>query len=188
MNLDTRGNRTPLSPAQQELALRFLPLARGLARPFKTAWPSLRDDFESAACLALVESAEAFEPERNIKFITFARHRIWGSLRDVQRSVLPLGWRGNPEEAPVVGSLPRECERRGRVLADPDEAVGKDLEDHDALEGILRKLPRRHADACRRLYAYRESQHEAATALGYSQSRLSTIHREALAILRGEAS
>src|SRR5690349_18923074 len=117
MTETTRDSRSPLTAAQQELALRFLPLARSLARPFKMSWPSLRDDFESAACLALVESAEAFEPERNIKFITFARHRIWGALRDVQRSVLPLGWRCDPKHAPIVGALPRECERRGRVLA-----------------------------------------------------------------------
>ena len=72
MSTMTRDGRAPLSAGQQTLALRYLPLARKLARPFKAAWPALRDDFDSAACLALVEAASSFDPERNVKFATFA--------------------------------------------------------------------------------------------------------------------
>ncbi len=97
MNTETsasaRRRRAPLTAEQQDLAVRYLPLARSLARPFKMSWPGSRDEFESAANLALIEAAGSFDPGRNVKFATFARHRIWGALRDVQRGLLPLGWR-----------------------------------------------------------------------------------------------
>ena len=41
-----------------------MPLARSMAKPYKANWPGVRDDFESAALLALVEAAESFDPPR----------------------------------------------------------------------------------------------------------------------------
>lgn len=182
----TRERRKPLTEGQQVLALKYLPLARSLAKPFKMSWPSSRDDFESAACLALVEAAEAFDPERNVKFATFARHRIWGSLRDVQRGLVALGWRCDPKHAPNVGPLPCDPERQGRVLGSEEDApVGYEIEAMETVEGLFKKLPARHAAACRQIYLHGKSQHEAARSLGCSQSRLSYMHREAMTILDG---
>ena len=182
----TREGRKPLTGGQQELAVKYMPLARSLAKPFKLSWPGSRDDFESAACLALVEAAESFDPDRNVKFATFARHRIWGALRDVQRGQVPMGWRCDPGAAPFVGPMPMEAERRGRVLGmEEEEPVGHELESVEAVEVLLRKLPERHAAACRQIYLHGKSQHEAARDLGCSQSRLSFLHREALSILDG---
>ena len=182
----TREGRSPLTAAQQSLALRYLPLARSLAKPFKMSWPAHRDDFESAACAALVESAGNYDPERGVLFSTFARHRIWGGLRDVQRSVLALGWRCDPKHAPLVTTLPRDAEGKGRVLgSDAEPPVGQEIEDIDAIEGLLKRLPARHARACRQVYLHGKSQHEAARAMGCSQSRFSYLHREAMSILNG---
>ncbi len=186
MTTTTRVGRSPLTAAQQELALRYLPLARSLARPFKANWPGMRDDFESAACLALVEAAEGFDPSRNVKFATYARHRIWGALRDVQRALVALGWRCDPKMAPTLTALPRDPEGRGRVLgADHDLPIGQEMEDIEAVENWLKKLPARHASACRQIYVHGKTQHQAARAVGCSQSRLSYMHREAMAILNG---
>ncbi len=66
-----------------------------------------------------------------------------------------------------------------------DPPVGRDLEAIDEVEGWLRKLPPRHAAACREIYLRGKTQHEAARALGLSQSRLSFMHREAMSILNG---
>lgn len=182
----TRGGRKPLTCDQQALALKYLPLARSLAKPYKLSWPGNRDDFESAACLALVEAAEAFDPGRNVKFATFARHRIWGALRDVQRGMVALGWRCDAKHAPYVGPMPRDPERQGRVLGlEPDGPVGEELETNEMIDALMKKLPARHAMACRQIYLQGKSQHEAARDLGCSQSRLSYIHREAMAILDG---
>lgn len=186
MPTTTRDGRAPLTAAQQELAEKYLPLARGLARPFKLGWPALRDEFEGAACLALAESAGAFDPDRGVRFSTFARHRIWGALLDVRRAEVALGWRCDPKHAPIVGGLPPDPEGRGRVLgAERAEAIGKELEDLEAVESWLRRLPTRHARACRQIYVHGKSQSEAAEIVGCSQSRLSYIHRESMAMLNG---
>ena len=63
-----------------------------------------RDEFESAACLALVEAARSFDPTRNIRFATFARFRIRGALVDVGRVMghLTAGTNWTPRRRPAV--------------------------------------------------------------------------------------
>lgn len=179
-------DRKPLTEAQRDLAVAYIPLARSIARPFMRRWPAFRDDFESAACLALVEVAGSFDPARKVKFATFAQHRIWGALCDFQRSFVALGWRRNPTDAPRVGPLPGRLEGEGRVLgAEPDDPIGSEIEAADSIDALLRKLPRRHAEVCRLIYLEGKSQHEAARTLGGSQACTSRTHGEALSILNG---
>lgn len=181
-----RRRRAPLTEAQRALAADYVPLARALSKPLKAALPEARDEFESAALLALVEAAESFDPDRGIRFSTFARHRIRGALRDVQRSLVVSGWRDDASNAPCVGHLVPELEQHGRVLGiQPDAPVGEDLEQTEAIERWLRRLPPKHAAACRQIYLHGKSQGEAARTLGCSQSRLSYMHREAMAMLNG---
>lgn len=180
------ASRRPLTAAQQDLAARYVPLARHLARPLQRAWPAAREEFESAALMALVEAAQSYDPSRNVRFATFARLRITGALRDVQRRQALPGWRVDREHAPLVGPLQPDSEQSGRVLlSDPGRPVGSEYEAADAVEGWLRKLPPRHAAACRQIYLQGKTQTLAARALGCSQSRLCCLHREALAMLNG---
>jgi RNA polymerase sigma factor (sigma-70 family) len=180
------NGRSPLTEAQRDLAERYLPLARSLAKPLKRAWPEACDEFESAACLALVEAAEAYESGRGVRFATFARHRIRGALRDAQRKMIVLGWRADMAHAPQVHGLRYNSEGQGRILgAEPDPPIGTELEMAEEVEGWLKKLPAKHAAACRELYLNERTQMEAADAIGCSQSRLSYMHREALAMLDG---
>ena len=82
--------------------------------------------------------------------------------------------------------MPRNPEGKGRVLgADTAPPVGQEMEDIDAIEVLLKRLPARHARACRQVYLHGKTQHEAARVLGCSQSRFSYIHREAMSILNG---
>jgi RNA polymerase sigma factor (sigma-70 family) len=181
-----RSGRSQLTAEQQDLAATYMPMARALARPLKEAYPALRDELESAACLALVEAAESYDPARNVRFSTFARHRIWGALRDVQRNLVLRGWRCDPGHAPSVHELTLKCELNGHIVPkDEEPEVGTELEQNDAFESWLRKLPARHAEACHQLYRLGKSQLEAARALGCSQSRLSHMHRQAIAMLNG---
>jgi len=176
--------RLPLTPERQRLAAAYLPMARALARPFKMAWAQLSDEFDSAACLALVEAAETFDPGRNVKFATFARARIWGALRDAKRRQVPLGYRSEPREAPRVGELPMRPEEVGRVVtAEADGPVGAELEAAEEIERWLSKLPRRHSLACRQIYVHDMTYDEAARSLGCSQSRVAYMHRQAMDML-----
>lgn len=178
------ARRSPLTPDQQKLAERYVPMAKALARPLKAAWPAEWEEFESAALLALVEAAQSFDPSRNVKFATFAHYRIWGALRDVQRALIAPGWRSRPEHAPAVSSLTQNAEEHGRVLgAEPDPPVGGEFEAADFVENWLRKLPPKHAAACREIYVHGRSQSEAAERLGCSKSRLSHLHKEAIDLL-----
>ena len=62
------NQRPPLTPEQQALAMHYLPLARRLAQPFKAAWAPYWDDFESAACLGLVQAAQTYDTSKQVKF------------------------------------------------------------------------------------------------------------------------
>lgn len=176
--------RVPLTGEQQGLAGRYVPMAKSLAKPLKMAWPLEGEEFESAALLALVEAAQSFDPSRNVKFATFARYRIWGALRDVQRGLITAGWRGDMEHAPSVSSLTYDAEENGRVLgSEPDRPIGEELEAIEFVESYLRKLPDRHATACREIYIHGKTQSEAADTLKCSKSRLSYLHKEALEMI-----
>lgn len=178
--------RRPLTPARQRLAERFLPLAYAIVSPHRHAWPWAGDEFESAANMALVEAAESFDPKRNVPFATYARHRILGALRDAKRRMTPGGWRSDPGHAPAIGTLGDEPESWGRVVnTEPDPPIGQELATVDEVDYLLRKLPRKHAEACRRIYIHGKTQSEAARELGCSQSRLSCMHREAIRMLNG---
>ncbi len=180
-------SRKPLTPNQQALAVKYLPLARSMAQPMKQAWPSCRDEFESAALLALVESAQSFDTSKDTRFSTFARLRIQGALRDVLRRRMARGWRTKDHEnAPSIEQFRHDSEVKGQVVgAQPPPPVGQRLEAVDAVEVLLRKLPPKHAQACRDIYLDEKNQVETAQRLGCSQSRLSYMHREALAMLGG---
>jgi len=179
------SRRSPLTGDQQELARKYVPMARSLAKPLKMSWPVEGEEFESAALLALVEAAQSFDPARNVKFATFARYRIWGALRDVQRGLITAGWRGDMENAPTVSSLSYDAEEHGRVLgSEPDRRVGEEYEAVEFVENWLRKLPSKHAAACREIYLNDRTQGQAAGHIGCSKSRLSYLHKEALDLLK----
>jgi RNA polymerase sigma factor for flagellar operon FliA len=158
-----------------------------LARPYKRQWPGERDEFESVAALALVEAANSFDRGRGVHFATFARLRIDGALRDLRRELIDHDQRFLtfvPSHGEVLAG--EGCPTyRGRLIgvAVP-EAVGAEFERRELVEHWLAKLPRRHAYACRQTYFHQRTQTEMARALGYSQSRVSTIHREAIELLR----
>jgi RNA polymerase sigma factor (sigma-70 family) len=180
--------RAPMTEAQQELATRYLPLARALARPLKAAWPTETDEFDSAACLALVEAAQSYDPSRKVIFPTFARYRIWGALRDVQRDLITAGWRCDLEHAPVLTSLIEGIEEHGRVLnTEPDRPVEEELDSRDAVEHLLRKLPKQYAAACREIYVNNRTQSQAASMIGCSKSRVSYLLKESRAMLNDSA-
>jgi RNA polymerase sigma-B factor len=61
------------------LVERFLPLARHLARRYKTS--NEREDLEQVASLALVKSIERYDPDRGIAFTSFAVPTIVGELK-----------------------------------------------------------------------------------------------------------
>jgi RNA polymerase sigma factor (sigma-70 family) len=180
-----RHKRSELTAAQQDLAAKYIPLAQTLAKMVKMKWMRCHDELDSAAYMALVEAAQAFEPRRGVKFATFARFRIIGALYDIQRILIAKEY---PRHLPNVPRpfhfVPGDEERSMLMLTSPDAPVGTELEAAEEVERWFRSLPPRHARACREIYVHHLSQNEAAEAIGRAKSRVSHMHAEALDMLR----
>lgn len=173
--------KPPLNDAQRALTLQYLPLARAMAHRVARKWPAGGDDLQSAAYLALVEAAQAFDPARGVSFATFARHRVSGALIDAQRSLFLKGWRGPAETRPRFVRLAPDSEARGHVVGARDETpVGAELEAADAVEGLFKKLSARHRAALRLIHIDGKTQEEAAAVVGCSTATIHRLHRETL--------
>jgi RNA polymerase sigma factor (sigma-70 family) len=139
------------------------------------------DELVAAAYMALVEAAQTFNPERNIKFAIYARHRIRGALRETLRFCWLGKWHGEITVAPVFQRTVAGGEEKGWVIGkEPLPPTDAALERTDEVERCLRRLPRLHAQACRFLYIEGKTQEEAAALLGCSKSYLSRVHRDAI--------
>lgn len=150
---------------QQALAARYVPLARALAQPEQRALPAAACEFESAALLALVQAARSFEPSRQVGFATYCRARIRGALKDVRREVFARPWQFQPRQA-------------------RDTPIGAWCEAIEEVERWLRRLPPKHALTCREIYINERKHEEIAHLLGCPLSRVASLHRESLSMLR----
>jgi RNA polymerase sigma-B factor len=75
------------SATRELLASRYLPLARHLARRYRSR--AELDDLEQVASLALLKAIDRFDPDRGMEFSTFAYPTILGELKRYFRD---LGW------------------------------------------------------------------------------------------------
>lgn len=182
------SNRKPMTQAQRELAVKYIPLAKSIAWRFRVDFPAYADDFLDVALLAVCEAAESFDPSKAASFATFARHRIWGAIRDLQRSMVPKGLGrvdclrcDGPHEEPIVSSVNLDMEERGAVLnTTPDDPVGSELESAEEFDRLMRLLPRKETAALTALYCSGDAnQSDVARALGCSKSRASYLIKSA---------
>jgi RNA polymerase sigma factor FliA len=101
----------------RELLHRHAPLLDRCARRLaaRTGYAVSPDDLWSAGALGLLEAARRFDPERDVRFETFAEHRIRGAMLDEMRRMdhLPRRLRAGVERidrarAKLAQSLGRE--------------------------------------------------------------------------------
>ena len=181
--------RLPLTAEQQQLATRYLPLARSMAARLAGELSCVKEDFEAAACLALVEAAQGFEIERKLDFVTYARPHIMGALYDLRREMYVSGCRIKHacRQMPEFVRLVPDLEERHRIVdGEPEERIGALVESRDLIEAWIKHLPRRHAEAIRQIYIDGQSLQETARRFGCSTSLMSRLHQEALAMLTEE--
>jgi RNA polymerase sigma factor (sigma-70 family) len=182
---DPANPRRPLTAEQRELATQYMPLARALAR--QADGPSVDlDELEAEAYAALVDAARSFDPARGVNFAVHARLRIRGALRDYRRFLFHAGWKGEASESPAFQRLSvTDDAPHGQFIGkQAEEPLGHTAELHEAVESVIRRLPRPHARACRLIYIDGRSADETAAVLGCSKGHLSHLHSQAIVRLR----
>lgn len=76
--------QSPSPEMMERLVEGYLPLSRAIARKF-TGRGVEQDDLEQVAAMALMKAIERFEPERGLKFTTYATPTIAGEVRNYLR-------------------------------------------------------------------------------------------------------
>jgi RNA polymerase sigma-B factor len=100
--------------AREQLAERFLPLARDLALRY-TYTDEPFDDLLQVASLGLVKAIDRFEPDRGSKFTSYAAPTILGELK---RHFRDKGW---------ALHMPRDLQERTLKVSRATEALSKQL-------------------------------------------------------------
>lgn len=75
---------SPAPETLERLVEGYLPLSRAIARKFAGRGVEL-DDLEQVAAMALMKAIQRFEPDRGLKFSTFAMPTIAGEVRNYLR-------------------------------------------------------------------------------------------------------
>jgi RNA polymerase sigma-B factor len=124
--------------AREELVVRFLPLARDLARRyFRSSVPS--EDLVQVASLALVKAVDRFDPERGTTFRAFAIPTILGELKRYFRD---SAWdvhvpRSDQERALAVGEATEQLTNRAGHSPTVQEIAGYlELSQEDVLDAL----------------------------------------------------
>jgi RNA polymerase sigma-B factor len=134
-----RYHRDGDAKARDELATRFMPLARHLARRYYHGREPL-EDLVQVACLGLIKAIDRFEIERTTSFTSFALPSILGELRRYFRD---SGWgvhvpRGLQERVLEVEKAIEWLTAEDRCPPTPAkiaEVLGRDIE--DVLESLV---------------------------------------------------
>ncbi|NLM71360.1 MAG: sigma-70 family RNA polymerase sigma factor [Synergistaceae bacterium] len=153
--------------ARDELIVSYRPLVFWLARRF-TVRPSSYQDLIQEGMLALIRAVDRFEPERHLRFTTYAFHRIRGQMINfLQRS-----------------------ESRAPVPVDDEYLVVEDPFSPDVFETMLavldemKRLPEREESVVRALLIDGKNAREVALERGIDVSHVYRLRRNALAKLR----
>lgn len=112
----------PLNPERDELILEHLPQIKYIAQRISTKLPSHVElnDLVSAGILGLLDAIEKFDPNRGVKFKTYAELRIKGAILDSLRN---LDWapRSLRKKSKDLERVYRELEQRlGRPASDKE--------------------------------------------------------------------
>lgn len=90
--------------AREELIVSYRPLVWWIAGRIRTADSELKQDIIQEGMLALIRAVDKFEPERQLKFSTYAYHKIHGQIinmleRSEKKAPVPVPdeWLGNTE-------------------------------------------------------------------------------------------
>ncbi len=134
-----------MTPAERDnLINETLPLIKHIAHRVATRLPANIEmrDLINAGVIGLLDAIEKFEPERNVKFKTYAEVRIRGAILDSLRNLdwAPRSLRKKSKD--LEKTYADLSQKLGRPATDEEvsEAMGEHLEDFHALVDQLHGL------------------------------------------------
>ena len=134
-----------MTPDEREsLIVETLPLIKHIAHRVATRLPTNIEmrDLVNAGVLGLLDAVDKFEPERNVKFKTYAEVRIRGAILDSLRNLdwAPRSLRKKSKD--LEKTYAELTQKLGRAATDEEvsEALGEDIEDFHALVDQLHGL------------------------------------------------
>lgn len=109
-----RYDATHAPEVLEEIVAQFLPLSRAIARRYAGQGVE-REDLEQVAAMALVKAVQRFQPERGLRFTTYATTTIAGEVRHEVRD-RGSAMRMNRDTRSQLHRLARETERLQQQL------------------------------------------------------------------------
>ena len=126
-----------MTPAQRDALINeTLPLIKHIAHRVATRLPSNIEmrDLINAGVLGLIDAIEKFEPERNVKFKTYAEVRIRGAILD---SLRDLDW--------APRSLRKKSKNLEKIYSDLSQKLGRPATDEEVSEAMGEDIESFHA-------------------------------------------
>jgi len=129
---------------RESLIIETLPLIKHIAHRVATRLPTNIEmrDLINAGVLGLLDAVDKFEPERGVKFKTYAEVRIRGAILDSLRNLdwAPRSLRKKSKD--LERTYSELSQKLGRPATDEEvsEALGEDIEDYHALVDQLHGL------------------------------------------------
>jgi len=128
-----RSRKTSSSSKRDQLVVDHLPLVKFLAQRMAAKLPPSVEvnDLISAGVIGLMDAVEKFQPERGVKFKTYAEQRVRGAMIDSLRS---LDWAPRSlrkKERAVESAYSRLEQSLGRAVTDEEVAseLGLDMDE-----------------------------------------------------------
>src|ERR671919_508186 len=197
--------RTGDRALRDRLILTYAPLVKYVAGRLGSGLPAHVEegDLVSYGLLGLIGAIERFDPDRDIKFETYAIARIKGSIIDELRSMdwVPRSVRARARD--IERTIAQLEAKLGRAPTDEDIARIDTIEDpqaaepqaamahtelREALGEAIARLPEREKLVVT-LYYYEElTLREIGEVLGVTESRVSQLHTKAILRLKARLS
>lgn len=183
----------------------YLPLVERIAASACRKLPRCvdKDDLIQWGYFGLRNAIARYDPSRGVKFSCYAYRHISGAMTDGLRGVDPMprsarkredcpkeisinNFVDTPDWNRTDSTIPKACRISDLLEDSSTERPGIAIGEHDALEKLLRPLPDRTKIIMRLIYRDGLDQHTAAVAIGLTESRVSQLHKDALAILKAQ--
>ncbi len=124
---ETYKQTIPSNPERDELILEHLPQIKYIAQRISTKLPSHVElnDLVSAGILGLLDAIEKFDPNRGVKFKTYAELRIKGAILDSLRN---LDW--------APRSLRKKSKDLERVYRELEQRLGRPATEKEVCDAM----------------------------------------------------